>query len=81
MRTTLQLDPDISTRLDRLRNRRRGALKDLVNEALRLGLDRLENPGGTSPPYEIPIAPGEPLLTDLDDIAEVLAVAEGDGWR
>src|ERR1700731_4780854 len=38
MRTTLTLDDDVAVQLERLRRSRDANLKDLVNEALRLGL-------------------------------------------
>jgi SpoVK/Ycf46/Vps4 family AAA+-type ATPase len=38
MRTTLTLDDDVAVQLERLRRSREANLKDLVNEALRLGL-------------------------------------------
>lgn len=39
MRTTLTLDPDVAARIERLRDARREPFKDIVNEALRRGLD------------------------------------------
>jgi hypothetical protein len=41
MRTTLTLDPDVAARIERLRKSRDIALKDVVNEALRRGLDEM----------------------------------------
>ena len=38
MRTTLTIDDDVAAELERLRKARDAGLKDLVNEALRLGL-------------------------------------------
>jgi len=54
MRTTLTLDDDVAAALERLRRTRNASLKDLVNEALRRG---------------------------LDNIAEALAVVEGEGFK
>ncbi|PZO48008.1 MAG: DUF2191 domain-containing protein [Alphaproteobacteria bacterium] len=39
MRTTLTLEPDVAARIEKLRETRRQPFKDLVNEALRRGLD------------------------------------------
>ena len=82
MRTTLTLDDDVSSRLAQLRAVRHSSLKQIVNEVLRLGLDRLEN-GETTPrePYRTTPAGGEPLLSSFDDTADVIAALEGEGWR
>jgi hypothetical protein len=44
MRTTLTLDPDNAVRLERLRKQRDTNLKDVVNDAIRRGLDALDAP-------------------------------------
>ena len=44
MRTTVTLDSDIAARLKGLRKRRDQTFKEVVNTALRAGLDRLESP-------------------------------------
>jgi hypothetical protein len=45
MRTTLTLDDDNAVRLERLRKTRDASLKEVVNEAIRRGLDALEAKG------------------------------------
>lgn len=78
MRTTLTLDEDVATALDRLRVARGTSFRLLVNELLRAGLERMQVP---EPPYRIkPVDLGASRM-DLDNIAEVLAVAEGEDWR
>lgn len=42
MRTTLTLDDDVAVALERLRNGRDVTFKELVNDALRLGLHQME---------------------------------------
>jgi hypothetical protein len=42
MRTTLTLDDDNAVRLERLRRQRNASLKDVVNEAIRRGLNAVE---------------------------------------
>lgn len=80
MRTTLTLDDDVAARLERLRRDRR--FKDLVNEALRAGLDQLEaEVHEPAERYEVRPVEGEPLRTDLDNVADVLAEVEGDDFR
>ena len=80
MRTTITLEDDVAARLERLRKDRR--FKDLVNEALRAGLDQMEGevrePTGR---YEIEPVEGQPVRTGLDNVAEVLAEVEGDDYR
>ena len=44
MRTTLTLDDDVAALLERVRAERRAGLKDVVNDALRLGLRGLVEP-------------------------------------
>lgn len=82
MRTTLTLDDDVAARLEQLRTRGDRSFKVLVNDLLRLGLaagDR-ERPAARGP-YTRPVSLGRPLLPDVDDISEVLAVAERDDYR
>ena len=42
MRRTLTIDEDNAVRLERLRKRRNARFEEIVNEAIRNGLDRLE---------------------------------------
>ena len=82
MRTTLTLDPDVAARLKRLRQRRDEPFKDVVNTALREGLRALE--GKPKPKRKVwtkPLSLGGSLIGPLDNIAEVLAIAEGDAFR
>jgi hypothetical protein len=82
MRTTLTLDDDVAAALERVQNARGGTLKQVVNDALREGLARLENP---RPPsrrsFTRPVSLGRPALPDVDNVAEVLATVEGDAFR
>ncbi len=73
MRITISLDKDVADRLDRLRKTRR--FKDLVNDALRAGLDNIENK------YSINPVRGHPVRTDLDNLAEVIADMEPERFR
>jgi len=82
MRTTLTLDDDVAAHLDRIRERRGGRLKDIVNEALPQGLLVLESGEPTDDdPYRVsPLPLGTPRLDVFDDIGEILAYAEGEGF-
>ena len=79
MRTTLSLDADVAARIRQLR--RKGAtLREIVNAALRKGLDELERPEKKKPFRTRAVSLG-PLSSNVDDVAEVLALAEGDDYR
>lgn len=82
MRTTLTLDPDIATELERRRRERGTGLKQEVNDLLRAGLARERE----AQPARRPFRPrtlecGTPLLDDVDNIAEVLAYLEGEDFK
>jgi|1185.fasta_scaffold23672_3 hypothetical protein len=80
MRTTITLAPDVVARLERLRKTR--PFKDLVNEALRFGLDELERPKTKKPArYRITPVEAHPLRMNIDNIAEVIAEVEGDDYK
>ncbi len=76
MRTTITLEADVTVRLERLRRDR--PFKELVNEALRRGLDALESGPDEVTIYTVQTVAGEPHRVDLDNVAEVLAAVEGD---
>jgi hypothetical protein len=78
MRTTLTLDDDVAARLKRLS--RGGRFKDLVNQVLRRGLERMET-REPRPDYRITPVRLQPRRTDLDNIGEVLAEIEGDRYK
>ena len=82
MRTTLTLEDDVASMIERLRKRSGARTKAIVNEALRRGLRQMESPEPARTPYRTPATSlGRCLLGNLDDIAEVLAVAEGESFR
>ena len=82
MRTTLTIDDDIAVQLERLRRARDMGLKELINEALRRGLrDMSIRPKKREPFRTQPIEGVTPLLDNYDNIAEVLAYAEGEDFK
>lgn len=82
MRTTLTLDPDVAVLLQRVREASDASLKDAVNEGLRLGLKQMMEPARPVEPFRTKsVSLGRCLIGDLDNVAEALAVAEGDGFR
>lgn len=82
MRTTLTLDQDVAAQLERLRKQRDASLKDLVNEALRHGLrEMVARPRKREPMRTRAVDLGRPLIGSLDNIGEVLAIAEGEDHK
>jgi hypothetical protein len=83
MRTTLTLEKDVAARLERLRRSRKSTFKQIVNEALREGLRVMSAPAPASgKPYVTPaVSLGGCRLPNLDNIADVLAIAEGEDYR
>lgn len=61
----------------------RRTLKDVVNQALRLDLQTLdEPPPGDAEPYRTPSESlGGCTIGSLDDVTEALAAAEGEDFR
>lgn len=83
MRTTLTIEDDVAVILERLRRARNKTLKDLVNEALRRGLrDMNDRPRQRERFRTNSVALGR-IRTGvaIDNIAEVLAIAEGEGHK
>ena len=82
MRTTLTLDPDVVARLKRLRQRRDMRFKDLVNSALREGLRAMEEKPRARPrSWTKPVSLGGSRIGSLDNVAEVLAIAEREAFK
>ncbi len=82
MRTTLTLDSDVAKRIEHLRRQRDLTLRDIINQALREGLPQLEAPDGPRKKHSTKaVSLGGCLIGNIDDVAEILAVAEGDGIR
>ncbi len=82
MRTTLSLDDDVAAMLERLRKRQEVSLKQVVNEALRRGLSQqLQKNAPTKPFTTHTVDLGRCRLPSLDNVAEVLAVAEGESFK
>jgi metal-responsive CopG/Arc/MetJ family transcriptional regulator len=80
MRTTITLEKDVAARLKRLRRTR--PFKELINEALRAGLDEIENTSSKKGKrYSMTPVEGHPRRTNLDNVAELIAEVEGDQFR
>ncbi len=82
MRTTLSLDDDVAALIRQVRQSRKASLKTVVNEALRHGLASMSAPRPRRGRYATPAVDlGRCLTGTLDDVAEVLAVAEGERFK
>jgi len=82
MRTTLTLDEDVARLLERIREERGASLRDVVNDALRAGLPRLEAPARPRKRQTTKsVSLGGSLVGGVDDVAGILAVTEGEDFR
>ena len=81
MRTTLTIDDDVAVQLERLRRERDASLKDLVNDALRRGLRELNAKPKKREPFRTQTFDmGKPVI-NIDNVAEAIAYAEGEGYK
>ena len=81
MRTTLSLDDDVAAALERLRRDRDASFKELVNEALRQGLRQMDRKQRRTRFHTRAVDLGRCRVGSLDDVAEALALAEGEAFR
>ena len=83
MRTTVTLDDDLAIRLERHRTKHGESFKQALNEAVRAGLAKLEERGNAVPEVSQtrPLPLGRHLAGSIDNVAEVLAIAEGEDYR
>jgi hypothetical protein len=78
MRMTITLDDGVAATLERLRKSRDASFKELVNEAMRLGLKQMTARTKRREPVRTEAVDlGEVLIGSIDNISEVLAIAEG----
>lgn len=82
MRTTLTLEDDIVALVERRQTQTKTSLKAVVNEALRRGLAPEATRESTAIRFTTPtFRLGPSQFPNLDNVAEVLAVAEGDQYQ
>ncbi len=81
MRTTLSVDDDVMERARALAAKLRMPFRTIINEALRAGLDQVEQPAKQRPyktkPHAMGLRPGR----YIDNIQELLARIEGQDSR
>lgn len=83
MRTTITLDDDVAALVTKIQRSQRRTLKDVVNAGLREGLQRLDDAQRRPRPHfrTKPLGLGPCRIGSIDDISEVLAIAEGEAHR
>ena len=82
MRTTLTLDDDVAAALEKLRRARGIRFKALVNEVLREGLRHLRaRPAHRTQFRTESVDLGRVRFDSVDNVAEALALVEGDAFR
>ncbi len=84
MRTTLTLDDDVAALLERARKIKGESIKGVVNEALRRSLTNMiqpEDPRQNEPYQTSSVDLGRCLLSNLDNVSEAMALAEGEHFR
>ncbi len=79
MRTTMTLDPDVAAQIAERRRASGQPLRQVVNDLLRAGLLATEQTLASAPPYSTPsVSLGRCLAGPIDNVHEVLSLAEGD---
>ncbi len=81
MRTTLTIDEDVAVQLARLRRERKQSLKDIVNNALGRGLRELQARPKRRREFRTTSHSMGSFLVNIDDVAEAIALAEGDDFK
>jgi predicted DNA-binding ribbon-helix-helix protein len=82
MRTTITLEDDVAASLKRLGKRRGLKFKALVNQVLREGIKCMAAPAKKRSVFHTrSVDLGSCQAANVDNVAEVLAVAEGESFR
>lgn len=82
MRTTITLDKDVAAIITRLRKTKNLSLRQIINDSLREGLKRSLGPPPRRSAFRTrSVDLGRCLIGNIDDVAEALAVGEGESYR
>lgn len=76
MRTTLTLDPDVAAKARKGAARLHKPFKEVINAALRVGLDAILKPPAAKPYRTTPRPMGLRAGFNYDNISELIAAAE-----
>ncbi len=78
----MTVDDDVAAALERARKQNDASLKEIVNQALRKGLPELARPVRKGKRFRTrPLSLGRCLVPSLDNVARVLAIAEGETFK
>jgi hypothetical protein len=82
VRTTLTLDDDVAAALEQLRRTRGGRLKTVVNDLLREGLRNVQARPARRVHFRTEsVDVGRPRMSSVDNVVDVLAIAEDEAFR
>lgn len=81
MRTTLTIDDDVFDQARALSEKLRTPFRRVVSEAMRVGLREVSHAAAVKPYRTVGHPMGLRSAYDIDNIQEVLAVAEGEDAR
>jgi len=81
MRTTITIDEDVLDRARLLKDKLHIPFRAVINQALRVGLEKVEHPPKRRNYRTKPHALGLRRGYNLDNIGELLAQAEGEDFR
>lgn len=83
MRTTLTLEEDVASRLEKLRDERRDeSFKDIVNDVMRRGLNEMARESARKTVYRTePHSAGRCALPNVDSLHHTLVFGEGEAYR
>ncbi|RJP30615.1 MAG: DUF2191 domain-containing protein [Candidatus Omnitrophota bacterium] len=81
MRTTLPIDDDVLDKAKAVATKHQTPFRRVVNEALRIGLQAIENPPPNRPYHSHPYKMGLKAGRNPDNIQELLAQIEGEDQR
>jgi hypothetical protein len=81
MRTTLTIEDDVLDKAKKVAQKLHQPFRRVINEALRCGLEKIEEPLKTRPyrtqPHKMGLKPGR----NLDNVQELLSQVEGEDYR
>lgn len=82
MRTTITLEDDVAASLKRLGKRRGLRFKALINQVLREGIKHITTTAKKRSAFRTrSVDPGSCRTADVNNVAEVLAIAESESLR
>ena len=81
MRTTLTLDKDVAEQLKTVKVKLKKPIKQLVNDALRLGFEQMQRAPKRKPYRTKPHRMGLRAGFNLDNVGELLSRLEGGNYK